>query len=1343
MLTNSISMKKTATFLRSLFALLFVLVAWKSNAQICGATNSLSCSVDWLSAVTFKNSTGTQVAFTGLTCANTGATNKLMTNGAMMNVTPGEDLTVTIENTCTYPEYVGIWLDLDGDNLLSAAECLSTQSAPFGSIASNSTKTAKVTVPCLATAKAGKAILRVRCMYSAFTASQGCGTVSNYGNIMDFEVNVQSVSAPAANFTVPTGPNYIKTPITFNSTQTNPAYNQVWQFNGGTAVNTFGPKGKGKWGANGTYDVQLNQSFCGLKDSIIKSVKIITPTAAPVADFIASDNQVEVFYTFQLNDLSTNGAYKWSWEITSPTGNVYTDASQNPTFMLDELGKWDVCLTSANDIGPSTKVCKSKYVDCIPPSEFYLGPNHLATNQGGTLYDNGGPTLNYGNSRKVTIDYFKILPCGAKEIRLKFKQMRFADASDKLTIYDGYDEGGVKLTPPGGINSTNQATYKTMTFKAYSGAMYITFESNASGNDSGFIAFWDSDLNPPSKPVSGWTTDYNPAAIGMNVQFNQDVKKAQGDVTYEWQVDGNPGMGNKATFNYQFTTSNTYDVCLVASTCNGDDTACDQITIFTPTGPGIVDYSADLLRPKVGEVVKITTKTDFASNFEWSIFPTTFSYVNGTTKNSQNPNVVFNAGGPYTFSLKAWNSIAGQALTEKKVIKSKYVIAVTYCIPPVDLLSADVGINRVELSVGGNSLLDNETTSGDVAYTDYTDNTTTLNFGTKYDLRVSRRTNSNPVNFKVWIDYNIDGDFDDVNEEIMNTGSMTGYDKTVSFIVPSFDQCYAGTTRMRVASAYGTFSNTSCGVNMVGEFEDYGLVLSNDNLAPVITLIGADTLRVEKGVAAGSCYKEIAGTTYKGTDPSQGDITGDVKLTSDLDCTIPGIYYIDFQLADAAGNQAPKKRRTVIVVLDKTPPTITLNGSSPMTIEQCDNFTDPGAIAFDLVDGDVTSAIKVVGNVDASKVGTYKIVYSVKDAQENEAVFTRDVIVKDTKKPGIYEHNNRIVNNAIIPVQIGSLFLDDVYAEDYCNGSINVTKTAGFNGQVNTLVRATYPITYNAMDPSGNKADEDGYVINYRVDDYIAPEISLNTADTIVIDVNSAYSSQQVTVFDNYYPANKVSVAKSGIVDAYKLGVYAEKYTATDESGNVGTKTRYVKVVDREAPDIVSSSVSLCVGTPFWAMSDLIVTDNYYSMDVLMPLVTVVSHNVNIWKAGLYYVNYQVTDPSGNKSQVMLRPVMVQYPPDCENSIMGTKKLSLSAAVAIYPNPSIGVVTIGYALTNNEPLQVEVFSATGSKVADFSYQNNGFGTQNMDLGKYGNGAYLIRIPHKQPTKNQQTTPKNQ
>ena len=82
---------------------------------------------------------------------------------------------------------------------------------------------------------------------------------------------------------------------------------------------------------------------------------------------------------------------------------------------------------------------------------------------------------------------------------------------------------------------------------------------------------------------------------------------------------------------------------------------------------------------------------------------------------------------------------------------------------------------------------------------------------------------------------------------------------------------------------------------------------------------------------------------------------------------------------------------------DTEPPVFTLIGSNPFTVNQGDTYTDPGATAYDNVDGDLTSSIVVSGTVDTSTPGTYYINYNVTDSAGNAAnQATRTVVVVET-----------------------------------------------------------------------------------------------------------------------------------------------------------------------------------------------------------------------------------------------------------------------------------------------------------------------------------------------------------
>jgi PGF-pre-PGF domain-containing protein len=126
----------------------------------------------------------------------------------------------------------------------------------------------------------------------------------------------------------------------------------------------------------------------------------------------------------------------------------------------------------------------------------------------------------------------------------------------------------------------------------------------------------------------------------------------------------------------------------------------------------------------------------------------------------------------------------------------------------------------------------------------------------------------------------------------------------------------------------------------------------------------------------------------------------------------------------AVGNGAVTDIQTVIVK-DTIAPTITIVGPSVVTIAVGDKYTDEGATATDIVDGNVTAEIQSTGanSVDTSVAGTYTVTYDVSDSSGNKAeqkirtVYvvtptptpvvtpTPTAIPVDTIPPTIVEHN--------------------------------------------------------------------------------------------------------------------------------------------------------------------------------------------------------------------------------------------------------------------------------------------------------------------------------------------------
>ena len=86
---------------------------------------------------------------------------------------------------------------------------------------------------------------------------------------------------------------------------------------------------------------------------------------------------------------------------------------------------------------------------------------------------------------------------------------------------------------------------------------------------------------------------------------------------------------------------------------------------------------------------------------------------------------------------------------------------------------------------------------------------------------------------------------------------------------------------------------------------------------------------------------------------------------------------------------------------DITPPTITILGDNPTTTEGGLSYTDAGATATDIVDGDLTSSIVVGGlPINTSVAGTHTVTYNVSDSSGNAAAqVTRTVNVTAPAPP--------------------------------------------------------------------------------------------------------------------------------------------------------------------------------------------------------------------------------------------------------------------------------------------------------------------------------------------------------
>ena len=151
-----------------------------------------------------------------------------------------------------------------------------------------------------------------------------------------------------------------------------------------------------------------------------------------------------------------------------------------------------------------------------------------------------------------------------------------------------------------------------------------------------------------------------------------------------------------------------------------------------------------------------------------------------------------------------------------------------------------------------------------------------------------------------------------------------------------------------------------------------------DSEKPLITLEGS-----EIGVACPG--KEYIEEGYKAEDNYDGDITDKVSI-------ILRDNKVIYTVSDSSGNTYKKER--TIDYKDEEGPSITLNGDSTIYLYVGNSYSDPGYVASDNCDGDITDKVSVSGEVNSSTPGTYKITYSVTDSNNNTSSVERTVIVR-------------------------------------------------------------------------------------------------------------------------------------------------------------------------------------------------------------------------------------------------------------------------------------------------------------------------------------------------------------
>lgn len=318
-----------------------------------------------------------------------------------------------------------------------------------------------------------------------------------------------------------------------------------------------------------------------------------------------------------------------------------------------------------------------------------------------------------------------------------------------------------------------------------------------------------------------------------------------------------------------------------------------------------------------------------------------------------------------------------------------------------------------------------------------------------------------------------------------------------------------------------------------------------DTTAPVITVTPA-TQTIEATGPSG------ASATFGAT--ANEPLSGSISCTPASGSTFAlGATTVTCSATDIAGNTGSGS--ATVTVVDTTGPEITLNGSATINLSVGDSFTDEGATAEDLVDGDVP--VVVDGDtVNTNVPGTYVIYYNASDEEGNDAdEVSRTVTVSDVSAPEVTITPASQTVEATGPS--GATANYTVSAVDDVDGDISGSATCGPIASGATFPLGVTTITCTATDSADLTGSGAGTV---TVVDTTAPVITLTGSPTVTLTVGGLYTEEGATASDILDGSISVTVG-GNVVDVNTVGTYVVTYNVTDAAGNNAVEvTRTVQV---------------------------------------------------------------------------------------------------------------------------------------------------------------------------------------
>lgn len=270
--------------------------------------------------------------------------------------------------------------------------------------------------------------------------------------------------------------------------------------------------------------------------------------------------------------------------------------------------------------------------------------------------------------------------------------------------------------------------------------------------------------------------------------------------------------------------------------------------------------------------------------------------------------------------------------------------------------------------------------------------------------------------------------------------------------------------------------------------------------------------------------------------------------------TMPGIYTLNYNVTKDSQNVEVVRRDVIVGDYNEEQlavanananakyPVITLKGDEVMTVAKGSTFEDPGFLAVDKTDGDITNKVEILGTVESNIVDDYTLTYVARNSLGYVRKAYRKVIVVSDVNNNINVNSGLsnvgfVSGDSSINVNInGSNYAYTVLPNGTRTYSANITYETGSNGNY----------VFKIYDKNGNFKTE---------------EVKVNNIDS----VGPAGACSAIVSIDKTDITVKAGDSSSGIdAYSYSTGVDYSDYVSDSTYTTKGSSTvAYAKVRDK------------------------------------------------------------------------------------------------------------------------------------------------------------------------------------